>query len=360
MISNDRSVPTENRRREYWIDALKGFAILLVVLGHCLGGFDRAHQFQSTSGFSNALLYIIYSFHMPLFFALSGYLYRKIWQPLGSKRFVKKYIFKLVDLAVIYFIFSLLRGLVTLHLGGDVNGKVTWANIAQIPIVPIGEMWFLYTLLIIFAIVPILDRLIHNSAIVFLILVVLYIAQACFHISSVVLASAMTYAVFFYWGCLLHNFASKLRAPRNCQWVLLVSLLLFVLTLVFYHFVNSETYITNYAIKLIAGLLGTLVSVSLFNVWENAGNYRPLCYCGSHSLQIYLLQIYFFAGTRIILSKFLPTQGGVMYVVFLVTGFVLGVGGPLVVYRIIDMSKFLKILFEPTKTISNMRKRVSS
>ena len=49
-----------NNNRQNWIDLAKGVAILLVRIGHISSGF---------------LLYMIYSFHMPLFFILSGYCY---------------------------------------------------------------------------------------------------------------------------------------------------------------------------------------------------------------------------------------------------------------------------------------------
>jgi fucose 4-O-acetylase-like acetyltransferase len=48
------------------IDRLKGFAIFLVVIGHLI-------QNNLKEGESNSLFSIIYSFHMPLFFFLSGY-----------------------------------------------------------------------------------------------------------------------------------------------------------------------------------------------------------------------------------------------------------------------------------------------
>ena len=54
------------KERLLYIDNLKGFAILLVVLGHCI-------QFREPDYDSNWLFRIIYSFHMPLFFIISGY-----------------------------------------------------------------------------------------------------------------------------------------------------------------------------------------------------------------------------------------------------------------------------------------------
>lgn len=49
----------------YW-DALKGFAILLVILSHSL---------FTVSGTDSVLFRVIYSFHVPLFFAISGYFF---------------------------------------------------------------------------------------------------------------------------------------------------------------------------------------------------------------------------------------------------------------------------------------------
>lgn len=52
----------EQNRRIEWIDSLKGFAIILVVLGHNTGGENGAYRF-------------LYTFHMPLFFLISGFLF---------------------------------------------------------------------------------------------------------------------------------------------------------------------------------------------------------------------------------------------------------------------------------------------
>ena len=48
------------------MDYTRGFAILLVIIGHLI-------QFNFLSGINNRLFDIIYSFHMPLFFFISGY-----------------------------------------------------------------------------------------------------------------------------------------------------------------------------------------------------------------------------------------------------------------------------------------------
>lgn len=56
-----------NKRNNY-IDILKGLTMFLVVWGHCI-------QYLSTGDyFNNKLFQLIYSFHMPMFALIGGYL----------------------------------------------------------------------------------------------------------------------------------------------------------------------------------------------------------------------------------------------------------------------------------------------
>ena len=59
------------KRRNEFIDFLRGGAILLVLWGHCLQGCNA----DSFNIFQNWMFRIIYSFHMPLFMLISGYLF---------------------------------------------------------------------------------------------------------------------------------------------------------------------------------------------------------------------------------------------------------------------------------------------
>lgn len=65
---------------------MKGVGILLVILGHCMV-------------FENPINRIIYSFHMPLFFILSGYVYN-----IKYKDLQKEFIFKKLKVLLYYFI----------------------------------------------------------------------------------------------------------------------------------------------------------------------------------------------------------------------------------------------------------------
>ena len=71
-----------------YLDGLKGFLILLVVLGHVIQKMYCPEQFDE-----NLLFRMIYSFHMPAFFCASGFVakYDKIEMDLFGKVIVKRF-----------------------------------------------------------------------------------------------------------------------------------------------------------------------------------------------------------------------------------------------------------------------------
>lgn len=61
-----------NRRLPY-PDIVRGFAIILVVLGHCIQMGSGAAYYEASAFYDDRLYQFIYSFHMPLFMLISGY-----------------------------------------------------------------------------------------------------------------------------------------------------------------------------------------------------------------------------------------------------------------------------------------------
>ena len=88
-------------QRIKWIDLCKGFAIVLVVLGHSYSS-------------SNGLLTWINSFHMPLFFMISGFLfeYRERYKRTIQQVFLEN----IKSLLIPYYIYSILMTLFVLLL----------------------------------------------------------------------------------------------------------------------------------------------------------------------------------------------------------------------------------------------------
>ena len=113
----------QNRKRLYYIDNLKGFLIILVVLGHCIQNFMPNYE-------SNILFRFIYSFHMPLFIFVSGYVSYKdhiTWKSV-DKRFMQ--------LMIPFFAWGVVKALIKWDAG-------------MIPYIiqnPDNGLWFLHTL----------------------------------------------------------------------------------------------------------------------------------------------------------------------------------------------------------------------
>lgn len=74
------------RERVTWIDRAKGIAAILMVLGH--------------TWFPESIKILFYTFHMPLFFILSGYTFR-----FSSCKDIKTFFFKRIRSVVLYYLF---------------------------------------------------------------------------------------------------------------------------------------------------------------------------------------------------------------------------------------------------------------
>ena len=61
--------------RNTTIDILKGIAIILVIYAHCIQFGSGSDYLENQSFFDNEIFKFIYSFHMPLFMLISGYLF---------------------------------------------------------------------------------------------------------------------------------------------------------------------------------------------------------------------------------------------------------------------------------------------
>ncbi|MEO3809309.1 acyltransferase family protein [Sphaerisporangium sp. B11E5] len=97
-----------SRERDPFLDNAKYLAIILVVVGHLIEDLRDVPE-------AHAIYFFLYTFHMPLFIALSGYLSRNFTFSAGKAR-------KLISgLAVPYVIFEVAYSLPRLFLDGDLE-----------------------------------------------------------------------------------------------------------------------------------------------------------------------------------------------------------------------------------------------
>lgn len=136
-------VQIKNNSRIEWIDIAKGITIIAMIIGHSVeyGGEIRN---------------LIFSFHMPLFFILSGYTY-KIPDKLNvvGRRFRKDIMRLYVPCIVTLFVYHILSAIVKGNGFGIISfvKKILWGNgnsytFGDTEMLGIGVVWFLIALLL--------------------------------------------------------------------------------------------------------------------------------------------------------------------------------------------------------------------
>lgn len=137
-------------KRIEWIDIAKGIAILAVVIGHTLGPYNG--QFFGS---------LIFAFHMPIFFMLSGYLYHPRSVQQECRRGVINLLLPYLATAVVLLTLSAVarclpnpllnayfaswrRGLIATLYGAGSEVFNPWHWQVQ----PIGAVWFLLSMFI--------------------------------------------------------------------------------------------------------------------------------------------------------------------------------------------------------------------
>lgn len=149
-----------------WLAVLQGFSMLLVVLGHVtLSNEFMDPQSPLTAGMER----LIYSFHMPLFIFVSGWLFclTCLNREVSYRATMRK---KLIRLGIPFVAFTLIATVVKLVLSQWVKRPVDARELIDTFVLfrsnPLGEMWFVTVLLVLMTLYPVYRWLMHNGALV--------------------------------------------------------------------------------------------------------------------------------------------------------------------------------------------------
>lgn len=241
-----------------YLDIAKGFGIFLVYIGHCYIG-------ERTQTLSN-VIYWIYSFHMPLFFFVSGILF--------SSKKKKFHIFiwnKSVSLLIPYALFSILNWpLLTIFVGSP--GNVVLHGWGQNP------LWFipiLYLLEVLHYFIIFDKRWKRWGSILILFVILIWKTQ-----NNGWLPYAVSELAWFYF-CLLSGYLLKslIIIPNNPTNAFIISISLFIAHFFILFFIIrpyninyrlQDNDLLSYIARYFIGMLGTFAllyfSISL-NKW---------------------------------------------------------------------------------------------
>lgn len=298
------SIDLRYSTRVQWVDVAKGIGIILVVFGHVLRGLASSGIMQS-SGYVKLLDDVIYSFHMPLFFFISGMLLKSA---IGKYSVDSFFFSKLKTLAYPFFVWSLLQGGMLLLLSKYTSRHVSVADILSFPIHPIEQFWFLYALFFIsttfFFIHKAMGMFASEQICTAILLLACFVLYPFANLVSVVppLFYIFHYGFFFILGLFFSlriEIFSEVLTKRTNVFLLAAC---FILCQAMFHFLFDLSHErgTYYGLALAVISIFSILSISMFSVEKLPAFFVSL---GVLSMPIFLMHIIFASGFRIVLMK---------------------------------------------------------
>lgn len=300
--------------RVAWVDAARGLGIVLVVSGHVLIGLIDAGVLPRSGGWWLAY-YVIYAFHMPLFFWLAGlFALRSLARPVDQV--ATQWWWRLVWP---YLLWSTLQWAV-LGLAGS------WANhAAELSLTrwvallwrPISQFWFLQTLLLLQVLAWWAWPRLGPQRLLWLCLTLLLLPTLL--PMPVGLTNVCRFGVFFVLGLLQAQGQPQPDWPRP-GWTLwgVTGLALGVCAWVPTQ-VMQRGDLPWHPSALPAACAGIWLCVLLARSLP-AGLQAGLAHLGRQTMPIFLLHIFFVAGVRIVLMRLGPPPPAVMLLLALLAG----------------------------------------
>lgn len=278
-----------NQKRTRWIDVAKGIVIILVVLGH--------------TSIPKYIEQYIFSFHMPLSFFLSGYLFNhKKYK--GYCEFIRK---KACSLLIPYFIFSVITYLFWLFIGRKF-GTDTDLNISLIkPLVGIiysngNDNWMIYNtpfwfLTCLFIVEIVFYLIIRNIKINHVLIAILIASSILGYLDSLYMPIRLPWSidvsftaiVFYGMGYISKNIIPKILSITLRMKILNI-IVLSIINISFCHLngridMNSNLY-NNYLYFYLSSIAGIMVWLFIAHMLQNA---KCISFIGQSSLIILAL-----------------------------------------------------------------------
>ena len=138
-----------DKKRDLWLDSLKGLAIIFIVLGHTI------ERMETGTGYINDPLHFIdvgvNRIHIHIFFIVSGFLFgmferQKLFVQGNLKLYVRK---KALDLFLPYTYFAIVIWLGKMVFSDFVVRQTNFQDLVLMFIKPVAFMWYIYVLFLI-------------------------------------------------------------------------------------------------------------------------------------------------------------------------------------------------------------------
>ena len=235
----------ESSQRIQWIDYSKGVAILLVLIGHCGYVVENLPLVSKT----------ILSFHMPLFFFLSGLCFNNDCYKIGGRQYAIKQARRLIIPYIIFdlllLLFSIVDGVIRKHEVGILNFLISMVLCRNIKINGTGLiLWFLPCIFVVIVTFFFLNKRINvkgkeSILILFVLFIGAYESQILKHRVPFCLDIALM-GVFYYWiGNIVaekwRTIANKIEKNVFYKAFSILLSVIFIVLLAFLNLIDKDT-----------------------------------------------------------------------------------------------------------------------
>lgn len=277
-------------RRIRYVDVMRGISIILIVASHVMTYCDQL----------NLIYKLIYAFHVPVFFMISGFLAN------GGTEKLKTFFFKKVKRLVVPYLFYALIFLLIYYLLGSfaidalgtnnaIDIKTSLSEIAygtafDQALKQNSPLWFLPALFttemvfwFVFRIRKRLERTWIFDSFILLLFVSLGELINCFHFNLFFgMSSCLSLGVFYYLGYLLRKNENRIKKCFSFE-----NIILLVIGLVIALFNDKVSYTDyRYGYYLLFVVAALFLSVYLLSLSKTIGNNKMLEKAGNNSMDI--------------------------------------------------------------------------
>lgn len=310
------------------INYIKGLAIILVFIGHA-----STPSFLHRPYIYEFIVQLIYSFHMSLFFLVSGFLSYKIINMKLDKNYFNFIKSKFYRLGVPFLTISFITNFLIIFLKYLINTPLSRIELLEliktIFLYPengiMGALWFLYTLLIIFLISPIILKLPFNILIPISLFLNIYTDK---YINFLSISRINFFLIYFLLGLYFRiNYYNKNITILNnfSNFRKNILFLISVLCILSYSYIiTNQIYINNYllnTLNFICGLSGFYIVLIVIEKFKNEKFRNILYVLGNYSMDIYLFSWFFQISSMILTTKILKITN---YNIFLISNILIG------------------------------------
>ena len=322
------------RAREQWLDAARGFAMLCVVLGHAIERMVTGLSLDpGTIPVLWGLRCMLYAFHVPLFFAVSGWLFALRGRQKTPGAFFRR---RMMSLLVPYLVFALAVWIGKSLFASYVMAQVSLDDLLSVFTTPFTYLWFIYVLFFVEMAAYALERLLRGrTAVVFVLTAAAGFLSCVYPRYLDVVNKVLFYLPIFCLGMLCAD-----RRVQLCRMRCWIPAVLLFLALSPVYMQAQEDYVRWLPIS----LAGAAVWLGVF-IWLNDRSPAALQAVGRRSMYVYIIHPVVLNLVRMVLMRLGVQAQSVWLVLQLACGVLL----PMTYALAADRFRVLALPFEPGK-----------